>query len=253
MYSKEELVKPFVIQGGETGILLVHGFSACPIDIKPLGERFSEWGYTIQAPLLPGHGTTPEEMKHTTWTDWVGTVDEAISQMKKKCTKVIAIGHSMGGLIVLSLASQQKLDGVVAINAPIIYRDHDLHFAERLLGKQEYAYKPQKESEISVNREGLPHFSYIKIPVESFVSLNKAITPVQNELHKIDCPALVIQSLEDKTVHPRSGRMIEKSIKHNNKEVIYWEKEDHYILLSAARDELAHRIQSFLLKYNLAV
>lgn len=253
MYQKEELVKPFIFSGGKTGILLIHGFTACPIDLKPLGERFQALGYSVSAPLLSGHGLTPEEMRNTSWKDWQASADQAMTALKTTCSRVIAIGHSMGGLIALSLAAQGKVDGVVSINAPIIYSQRELHFADRLLGMQEYVDKPNKETEISVNKEGLPHFSYLKVPVECFVSLNKAITPVQNELRKIKCPALIVQSLGDNTVHPRSGRMIEKSISHRQKDVIYWAKQDHYLPLSSERDRLADKIHQFLMKYNLSV
>jgi carboxylesterase len=251
MYTKEELVKPFFCQGGEIGILLIHGFTAAPIDMKPLGEKLNSFGYTVYAPLLAGHGLTPEDFKNTSWKDWEHSAAEALECLKETCRKIVAIGHSMGGLIALSLAAQGKLDGIVSINAPIIYRERDYYFADRLLGKQEYVEKPGKKEEISVNKEGLPHFSYVKVPVECLVSLNKILTPIRNELRKIGCPVLVVQSLEDKTVHPRSGRMIEKSIKHRRKDVIYWSKEDHDLPLSPQRDKLAEKIRMFLLKNNL--
>ncbi len=252
MYSQEELVQPFFFSGGNIGILLVHGFTACPVDMEPLGQYFSKIGYTVYAPLLAGHGTSPDEMKGTSWKDWVKSAAEGLYYIKEQCLKVVVIGHSMGGLISLLLASQGEAAAVVSINAPIIYRDKSLHFAERLLGKQEYVDKPHKESDISITKEGLPHFSYSKVPVECLVSLNKAITPVQNELRKIECPALIIQSLKDNTVHPRSGRMIEKSIRHRRKDVIYWSNEDHYLPLSAQRELLAEKTEHFLMKYNLS-
>ena len=59
MHKKDEIVQSFHFLGGETGILLIHGFTASPIDLKPIGEIFHNWGYTVNAPLLTGHGTTP--------------------------------------------------------------------------------------------------------------------------------------------------------------------------------------------------
>ncbi len=246
MYTKEDLVEPFYFPGNETGILLIHGFTASPIDMKPLGERFRDWGYTVSAPLLAGHGRTPEEMRDTTWKDWLGEADNALVQMMKTCKRIIAVGHSMGGLIVLALAAQHKIDGLVSINAPIHYRDPEFHQAYYLLDKQEYLDKPHKSSEIKITKEGLPHFSYLKVPVKCFVSLNKAITSVQTELSKIKCPALIIQCLEDQTIHPSSGGFIEEKLGCQCKEVIYWENEDHYLPLSLARNELAQKIKHFI-------
>lgn len=251
MYSKEDLVKPFYFQGGKTGILLVHGFTACPVDLKPLGESLFRLGYTVYAPLLAGHGTSPEQMRKTAWKDWLGSAQKGIDCLREKCHKVVAIGHSMGGLIALSLASQGLTDGVVSINAPLVYRDVDLHQADRIFGKQQYVEKPHKDTEIGATKEGLPHYSYVKIPLECLVSLNMALAPVQKGLDNIECPALVIQSLEDSTVNPRSGGMIEKGIKHQCKELIYWPNEDHYLPLSPERDHLTEKIRTFLDKYNL--
>lgn len=253
MYRKEELVKPFSLQGGNIGILLIHGFTACPIDLKPLGEILNRFGYTVYAPLLAGHGRTPEELRGTSWEDWLASAEDGVNFLRESCRRVVAVGHSMGGLLGLALAARGKLDGVIAINSPIIYQDRNVHFAERLLNKQEYAAKPHKEKEISFTDEGLPHYSYIQVPVKALVSLNKAIPRVQRELAKIHCPALIIQGLEDKTVHPRSARMIEKSIKNRQKDVIYWAKEDHYLILGRERQKLADKIKLFLSKYGLAV
>jgi carboxylesterase len=251
MIGKDKLINPFYLAGGDPGLLLVHGFTACPVDMKPLGKKLNSFGYTVSAPLLAGHGLTPEELLKTNWDDWVESTLQACLALKEKRNQVVAIGHSMGGLLALWLAVRGLVAGVVSINAPVIYQDPNLHLAERLLGIQEFAAKPYKESEISHTKEGLPHFSYLKVPVACFVSLNKAITLVQNELPKIACPALIVQSLGDKTVNPRSGGIIEAGINHRQKEMVYWEGEDHYLPLSPARDRLAEKIKNFLGKYNL--
>ncbi len=74
---------------------------------------------------------------------------------------------------------------------------------------------------------------------------------MQEGLRNIECPALVVQSLEDSTINPRSAEMIEKSIRHRRKELIYWPNEDHYLPLSSERGHLMEKIQNFLVKYNL--
>lgn len=45
-------------QGGKTGFLLLHGFTATTAEVRPLGEALHAAGHTVSAPLLPGHGTT---------------------------------------------------------------------------------------------------------------------------------------------------------------------------------------------------
>ena len=41
----------FTYQGGKTGFLLLHGFTATTAEVRPLGERLHAAGYTVSAPL----------------------------------------------------------------------------------------------------------------------------------------------------------------------------------------------------------
>ena len=66
--SEFHLVNPelegdaFFWKGGDKGILLIHGLTATTAEVRPLAKRFHDEGFTVSAVLLPGHGTTPEEL-----------------------------------------------------------------------------------------------------------------------------------------------------------------------------------------------
>ena len=53
------------------GIFLSHGYTATTAEIRPMAEIFHAQGYTVAAPLLPGHGTQPEDLNRVHWQDWV--------------------------------------------------------------------------------------------------------------------------------------------------------------------------------------
>ena len=61
----------FFLSGSRTGCLLLHGFTSTPAELRPLGEALHRAGYTVHAPLLPGHGTSPEDLLHITYCDWI--------------------------------------------------------------------------------------------------------------------------------------------------------------------------------------
>ncbi len=50
---------------GDNGkaVLLLHGYTGSASEMRPLGEYLHKQGYTVLCPLLPGHGTTVEELK----------------------------------------------------------------------------------------------------------------------------------------------------------------------------------------------
>src|SRR5690606_16933768 len=54
--------EPFSAPGGPVGVLLCHGFTGSPASMVPWGRRLAEQGHTVTVPLLPGHGTTWQEM-----------------------------------------------------------------------------------------------------------------------------------------------------------------------------------------------
>src|SRR5215470_1737870 len=53
---------PFELPGDRGACLVIHGFTGTPWDVRPLGEALSRAGIAVQAPRLPGHGTTPAAM-----------------------------------------------------------------------------------------------------------------------------------------------------------------------------------------------
>ena len=42
-----------------TGVLLIHGFTGTPAELRELGEILHKRGHTVQGLLLSGHGTMP--------------------------------------------------------------------------------------------------------------------------------------------------------------------------------------------------
>ena len=62
-----------LVGDGDVGVVLVHGFTGTPYEVRYLGEQLWRAGLSAAAPLLPGHGTTVSELEHTTWHDWSAT------------------------------------------------------------------------------------------------------------------------------------------------------------------------------------
>jgi len=100
---------PFELVGDATGerigAVLLHGFTGTPFEVRYLGEHLARAGLWVRAPLLPGHGTTLEELDRTTWRDWVDEALRAVLAMRERCGRVAVVGQSLGGLLALYLGS----------------------------------------------------------------------------------------------------------------------------------------------------
>ena len=101
-----EGAEPFFIKKGKTGILCVHGFTSSAWDYREFGKYLADKGYTVSAPLIAGHGTTPEHLSITKGRDWLESVEKAFLDLKSKTNKIIVMGDSFGGNLALILAAK---------------------------------------------------------------------------------------------------------------------------------------------------
>jgi carboxylesterase len=106
--------------GQSVGIVLVHGFTGTPYEVRYLGERLARDGFTVRAPLLPGHGVTVEALDRTTWRDWADAVEAAADELGRRCAQVAVVGQSLGGLLALHLGSRRRdLVAIGSLAAPL--------------------------------------------------------------------------------------------------------------------------------------
>lgn len=89
-------------------VLLLHGFTGSPWEVRPLGESLAARGFHVLAPQLPGHGTSPEAMLYVSHLDWEREAERALVSLEGH-ERVFVAGLSMGSLLALLLAARFPL------------------------------------------------------------------------------------------------------------------------------------------------
>jgi len=77
--------EPESIDGGPHGALVLHGFTGNCNSMRGVAHALAAAGYAVELPLLPGHGTSVEDMNTTSWSDWSAAAEEAL---EKLCTGI---------------------------------------------------------------------------------------------------------------------------------------------------------------------
>ena len=98
--------EPVAVRGGTTGLLVLHGFTGSPWEIKPLCEVALRHGWSVAAPVLPGHATSVRALDGVRWGDWLEASAGALQWLQGQCDQVHIAGFSMGALAGTLLAEQ---------------------------------------------------------------------------------------------------------------------------------------------------
>jgi carboxylesterase len=111
-----------LLPGGKTGVLLIHGLSGTPLEMRSVGAALAQQGYTVLCPQLAGHCGTFDDLKVTRWHDWIASAEAALKTLAKTCDTIIVGGLSTGAIISLHLAARfpQLVQGTILF-APTLW------------------------------------------------------------------------------------------------------------------------------------
>jgi carboxylesterase len=97
----------FTFEGDRRGVLLVHGLTGSPDEMRLLGKGLNRAGFTVHGVQLAGHCGTGDDLIATTWQDWYRSVEYAAERLRERCDHVFVGGLSVGALLALHLAARR--------------------------------------------------------------------------------------------------------------------------------------------------
>ena len=198
--------EPFRHDGSDIGVLLCHGFTGTPQSLRPWGEYLAERGYTVHVPLLPGHGTTWQDMNSTRWQDWYACVDRAFRELHETCERVVVGGLSMGGALSLQLAQEHgpRISGLVLVNPAVKFEDP----RTRLLPVLKHLMGSLEAIGNDVKKEDVTELAYTRTPLKAAHSQLVAWQSVIRDLPEVTQPVLLLRSTQDHVVPASSSALI---------------------------------------------
>ncbi len=203
--------EPWSSAGGSHGVLVLHGFTGNPQSMRPLAEAVAKAGFTVELPVLPGHGTSVEDMVPTRWADWSSAADAACRTLADRCDKVVVSGLSMGGTLACWLAEEHPSIAGVAVVNPLI-DPPTADFTDGLRSLVEAGTEVIDGIGSDIAKEGATEAAYPATPLASALSLFEGVGTVAGRLGDIRCPTLLLSSRQDHVVDPVSGDVLERSV-----------------------------------------
>ena len=244
--------EPFFFQGGRTGVLLIHGFTGTPKEVRWMGEDLHKNGFTVLGIRLHGHATTSDDMIASRCTDWTASVEDGFHLLCNSVDRIFLAGLSMGGVLSLLMSTKLNVAGVIAMATPYeMPRDphYPIWFIKLYSKFIKYA---QKSSEIPgsswFDKEAYAqHISYPQNPIRSIVELKILLSEMQMALPKVTTPVLLIHSKNDKYVVPENMEWIyDKLVNVSDKTKAYVTASGHVVTSDAERHQVFELAREFI-------
>ncbi len=236
-------------ENGTKGVLLVHGWTCTPYELRRLGKYLNEKGYTVSGIMLAGHGTVPSDLENVTAQDWIADVEVGYAKLKQTCDKIFVVGTSIGGSLALILAQQEKdVAGLVLMATPYRMRMEMmgaiLMKIFRLLGQKNRKkfYPPTFGLSTTITRL----ISYQSYPVVSVSQVFELVKKARKNLSAITKPVLLMQSTHDHIVSKKSMEEIYARLGCQKKKKIYIHKAYHTFISDIKNEHVFRDILNFL-------
>ena len=262
MSEYAEAVKPFHFGEGKNAVLLIHGFGGTPYEMREFGEYLGHRGFRVHAPLLPGHGTTTEDMIRTGATDWIQGAESGLRILQEENTENIFItGLSMGGTLTLHLAATHSdVRGIAPTCAPLYVHDWRLRFLFPIF-KHFFKYSPFGEEPVDILdktmlddpivKEGRRRYGRPAIPCVA--ELLTLMSKTKTRLNEIRQPILIIQAKKDAVVPLSNAEYIFQHVSSTEKRILWLENSAHVATNDFDKGTLFREVAEFFHSLTMSI
>jgi carboxylesterase len=237
--------------GQAVGVLLIHGYTGSAAETRPMGEYLAAQGLSVRCPLLPGHGTTPEDLTHVHWRAWAAEAELALQDLQCRCTTVFVGGMSLGSLLTLWLGARHpEIAGLIPMSPAIKLQNPLLPLVVGL----RYLLKYNPMGALDDRDLGDPEcrrriWCYDKTPLWGGGEVYLLQRRVWKALPTISQPVLIFQGRRDAQVDPRAAQLLYEAIGSSDKAVVWLEHSGHNVLADGERELLWEQSHAWIMEH----
>jgi carboxylesterase len=241
-------------------VLCLHGITGTPFEVRPLAEAFGRAGFSVEAPMLAGHGVTLAELARSTWPDWLASAERALEALRARVhDRPVAIcGFSMGGLLALRLARlhPERVAALVVMGTPLRLRRLQVGAVRALtrlpidFGRWSAASIPKPNgSDISIPemRHGNPGLQ--AFPIAALKQLFALMDVVRADLPSVRAPTLVAHGRHDHVVPMDDSLELTGSLGSEVIERLWLDRSFHVVGLDVDSATLVETATKFVARF----
>ncbi len=230
------------VGGRGPAVLCLHGLTGTPWEVRSTAEALAGAGFACVGPVLPGHGSSPEELARTPRADWIEAALAAYDELARTHARVYVLGLSMGGVLGLALGARRRPRGIAVLAAPFDL-GRSVRWGVPLL-RRFVRFLP-KTPAIADAEARARHPGYDRMPLAAVGELIALAAGVRAELASVRAPLLCVYSRHDPTVAPHNAELVLREVGSKQRAIYWLERSAHVLPVDCERAELAERVTGF--------
>ena len=257
-------------------LLLIHGLTGTPNELRALAGFFNRKGYTVLCPRLANHGASIHTLKFTHWQDFYGSVRDAYLGLLKQypSDEIFVSGLSMGAVLSLLLADEfsNRIKAVSCL-APTLFYDgwntnslsfllpvvyhlplrymfffkEEMPYGVKNKAIQERAHSHYAHAALD-DTNGVADNGYAHFPVALLAELHLMVKHLTPRLSKISMPVQLIHAKDDDVASIGNSTFIYSRVRSQNKELIFLYNSYHIITADQERGLVSEKMEAFFNK-----
>jgi carboxylesterase len=210
-------------------VLLIHGMTGAPGEMKFLAKRLQRRGFAVEAPLLSGHGRDEAHLLSTNWRDWLESAAEAFARLSRAHDDVYVAGVCVGGALGLALAAEEpgvagaavysmtyrydgwNMKGWYSAIAPFAEPFAGLPLIRRLSFVEPYPFGLKDErlrDGMAATQGAVIPGALDRIPLGAMAEMHRLGAHLDRVGARIRTPTLILHARDDDMSHPRNAHRL---------------------------------------------
>ncbi len=250
---------PFFFAGEGLSVLLVHGLTGTPYEMRYLGECLAARGVRVRGVKLAGHVAEPYELGATGPDNWYESVVEGFEELRRYGNPNVVVGLSMGAVLAARLAADQRESVAgLAMLAPAFFLPPAITTAlkaVKLLGPMVDSLYLHRSvgSDIHDAAARRIHPTTRLMPISAPIRLLGLSAQVRRMLPRITQPALVVHAKDDHTCPmKRNVNYVMKRLGSKVKRAVRLNESFHVITIDSERERVAAEVMEFASQFGTA-
>jgi carboxylesterase len=239
----------FELAGGERAVLLVHGFGDTPQTLRLLGAWLQREGWTVSAPLLPGHGRTIDDFARSGADEWLAAARTHFRELCGRHAHVAVVGLSMGGAIATILAAAENRVEALVLLAPYLTMPRGIRRLTRVAPLWNFVtpvietHSDKSILDASARRDAL---GYGASTPRLLAELGRVAETAFAVAPRVHAPTLMVHSRSDNRVPADVAQRVFDRFTASSRDLVWLSTSGHVITVDRERERVFAAVSEWL-------